>query len=244
MSFVIQGARASTPDQLAHCVTNALLRPGVALARTWLSAGADLHLAASVGAPTGGGTYARLDGQFGRVPFGVGKIGQIAATRTPLVVRSIRGDEDWLANPGWVARQGIRAFLGYPLISGDELKGVLAVFDRAAPSDSTLEEVQFLADYAAARLADLRERDAWLAGTRAIESRDQASAAASRAVEASAPLSSRIVTRAGLRAFERETIETALAETRGRVFGPRGAAALLGMKPTTLASRIKALGIR
>jgi transcriptional regulator with GAF, ATPase, and Fis domain len=43
--------------------------------------------------------------------------------------------------------------------------------------------------------------------------------------------------------MEKQTIEAALARTSGRVFGPEGAAALLGMKPTTLASRIKALAI-
>jgi len=42
---------------------------------------------------------------------------------------------------------------------------------------------------------------------------------------------------------ERRSIEAALARTNGRVFGASGAAALLGMKPTTLASRIKALGL-
>ena len=35
----------------------------------------------------------------------------------------------------------------------------------------------------------------------------------------------------------------ALAQTKGKIFGPNGAAELLGMKGTTLASRIKALGL-
>ena len=39
-------------------------------------------------------------------------------------------------------------------------------------------------------------------------------------------------------------IEAALRASGGRVSGSRGAAQLLGMKPTTLASRIQALGIR
>jgi transcriptional regulator with GAF, ATPase, and Fis domain len=43
---------------------------------------------------------------------------------------------------------------------------------------------------------------------------------------------------------EREMIEAALAETRGRVSGPSGAAAKLGIPPSTLESRIKALKIR
>ncbi|WP_449409669.1 sigma 54-interacting transcriptional regulator [Methylobacterium komagatae] len=45
------------------------------------------------------------------------------------------------------------------------------------------------------------------------------------------------------RARDRAEIEAALALTGGRVFGPGGAAELLGVKPTTLASRIKAHGI-
>ena len=42
---------------------------------------------------------------------------------------------------------------------------------------------------------------------------------------------------------EREIIEAALAQTRGRVSGPSGAAAKLGMPPSTLEDRIKALKI-
>jgi len=42
---------------------------------------------------------------------------------------------------------------------------------------------------------------------------------------------------------EREIIEAALAETRGRVSGPSGAAAKLRIPPSTLATRIKALKI-
>ena len=51
-------------------------------------------------------------------------------------------------------------------------------------------------------------------------------------------------TRAELKQRERESITNALAQANGKIFGPEGAAALLGMKPTTLASRIKALGLQ
>jgi transcriptional regulator with PAS, ATPase and Fis domain len=43
---------------------------------------------------------------------------------------------------------------------------------------------------------------------------------------------------------ERESVIAALAQANGKISGPRGAAELLGMKPTTLASRIKALGLK
>src|SRR5262249_61808215 len=42
---------------------------------------------------------------------------------------------------------------------------------------------------------------------------------------------------------ERVMIETALAETSGRVSGPSGAAVRLGLKSSTLESKIKALNI-
>ena len=54
------------------------------------------------------------------------------------------------------------------------------------------------------------------------------------------------VVRRGLRlaAAEREQILTALDQTGWRIRGPAGAAALLGLQPTTLESRIKKLGLK
>jgi transcriptional regulator with GAF, ATPase, and Fis domain len=52
-----------------------------------------------------------------------------------------------------------------------------------------------------------------------------------------------ILTRDQWKRLERESIVAALKRCGGRVFGDRGAATLLAMQPTTLASRIKALGI-
>jgi formate hydrogenlyase transcriptional activator len=52
-----------------------------------------------------------------------------------------------------------------------------------------------------------------------------------------------ILTRDELKRRERETIISALKQANGKVSGPGGAAELLGMKPSTLASRISSLGI-
>jgi formate hydrogenlyase transcriptional activator len=54
---------------------------------------------------------------------------------------------------------------------------------------------------------------------------------------------SAVLTSGELKRRERENLQVALAQTGGKVFGPTGAAALLGMKPTTVISRIKALGL-
>jgi transcriptional regulator with GAF, ATPase, and Fis domain len=51
-------------------------------------------------------------------------------------------------------------------------------------------------------------------------------------------------TEADLRRAAREAVESALREAGGRIYGRGGAAERLGLKPTTLASRIKALGLR
>ena len=47
-----------------------------------------------------------------------------------------------------------------------------------------------------------------------------------------------------LRRQERENLLVALEATHWRISGPAGAAKLLGLRPTTLASKIKALGLR
>ncbi len=53
-----------------------------------------------------------------------------------------------------------------------------------------------------------------------------------------------ILTRAELKERERQSIIAALEQTNGKIFGPGGAAALLAMRPTTLASRLAALGLK
>jgi transcriptional regulator with GAF, ATPase, and Fis domain len=52
-----------------------------------------------------------------------------------------------------------------------------------------------------------------------------------------------ILTEAERRDRYRREVVSALERAQGRIAGPRGAAALLGLKPTTLRSRIQALGI-
>ena len=63
--------------------------------------------------------------------------------------------------------------------------------------------------------------------------------APSTAAEAPAP----ILTATQLRALEADNLRRALREARGRIYGAEGAAALVGLKPTTFASRMKSLGV-
>ncbi len=64
-------------------------------------------------------------------------------------------------------------------------------------------------------------------------------------VRGEAPIATRIevATRDDWKRQERESIMRALQQAGGKVSGQRGAAELLGMRPTTLSSRLKAMGI-
>jgi transcriptional regulator with GAF, ATPase, and Fis domain len=52
------------------------------------------------------------------------------------------------------------------------------------------------------------------------------------------------LTRKQLLALERRSIQEALQKSGGKIYGPGGAAELLGLRPTTLSSKIAALGIK
>jgi len=58
------------------------------------------------------------------------------------------------------------------------------------------------------------------------------------------PPVSAFVTQSELEARERANLLAALEAAKWKIYGPGGAAQLLGMKPTTLASRLRSLGIR
>jgi DNA-binding NtrC family response regulator len=70
------------------------------------------------------------------------------------------------------------------------------------------------------------------------------SAAADPAPRSTLNAAEGFMTERELRAHERKNLLAALAEAGWRIYGRDGAAALLGIKPTTLTSRMKALGIK
>ena len=64
-----------------------------------------------------------------------------------------------------------------------------------------------------------------------------------REKRSSRPTNQQVANKLAAQAQEKATIEAALAETRGRVSGAQGAAAKLGMHPSTLDAKIRSLGI-
>ena len=127
----------------------------------------------------------------------------------------------------------MRGFVAVPLEYGDRAIGVLAVFSRGEPGERECRVLMHIAGLGALALGSLRAfRE--LASER---NRVVARAARRRAPgPASDPLRP-------LAESEREIIERVLVHTAGRVSGSGGAAAVLRLKPTTLFSRMKKLGI-
>jgi transcriptional regulator with GAF, ATPase, and Fis domain len=70
-----------------------------------------------------------------------------------------------------------------------------------------------------------------------------ASGGPGEAAPAPGPAADTVLTDAEVRRLEADNIRRALRLAGGKVSGPGGAAEMLGIKPTTLASRIKALGL-
>ena len=112
-----------------------------AFARIWtLNAQQDtLELQASAG------MYTHLDGAHSRVPVGKLKIGRIAQERKPHLTNDVLHDP-WIGDPEWARRESMVAFAGYPLMVGDDIVGVMAMFARRPLGQFTLDGLRTVAD--------------------------------------------------------------------------------------------------
>ncbi|MGV3773140.1 MAG: hydrogenase, partial [Verrucomicrobiales bacterium] len=52
--------------------------------------------------------YSNVSGSFHRIPIGERKIGQIAASGKPMLIRTVTGNEPWVADPDWIQREAIK----------------------------------------------------------------------------------------------------------------------------------------
>jgi formate hydrogenlyase transcriptional activator len=150
-------------------------QPGVALARIWLlpsihlpssrgqppdaTEGMEhLHLVASAGTPINspGEDWSLLQGHFARLPMHVGKVGQVAAERHPILIKDITHEDSWIVRPEWAKREAIRSFAAYPLLFRDKLLGVMATFSRKPLEDQEFAWLGLFANHAAVAIANTR----------------------------------------------------------------------------------------
>lgn len=128
---------------------------GAAFARIWtLDPGEGvLRLQASAG------MYTHLDGPHSTIRVGELKIGLIAADRRPHITNDVAVDPR-ISDPEWALREHMVAFAGHPLVVGQRVVGVMALFARHRLSTEVLEELGSISD-TIAQFVD-RERTAAL----------------------------------------------------------------------------------
>jgi transcriptional regulator with GAF, ATPase, and Fis domain len=192
-----------------------------------------LHLTASAGLTR------RIDGPFRRFPLGARKVGEVAITRTPYVLSQDLAGAG-LAEATWLATHRVRSFAALPIVHGERCLGVLALFSRREITAPELGLLEGAARCAAAIVAASRERasrEIARPGGERVASADPTGDPGAQETPSARELRT-------LAAIEREAIERVLRHTAGRVSGPHGAAKILGLKPTTLESRMKKLGAR
>jgi GAF domain-containing protein len=135
-----------------HAVTESMVENfEAAFARLWVldDTGQTLLLRAS------SGLYTHLDGGHAQVPVGKFKIGLIAEERQPHLTNDILNDPR-LGDPVWAKQEGMVAFAGYPLLVGERLIGVLAMFARQPLPTETLTILGRLAERAAVAIDNRR----------------------------------------------------------------------------------------
>lgn len=160
---------------MRRVVTLLAERPHVALARIWLldegdlcsdCAGAErcadhnkcLRLVASAGTRqnAAGPDWSRTDGEYQRIPLGVGKIGRIAASGEQIVIGDLTRNPDWLARNPWAAKLCLRGFNAQPIKSKDEVLGVIAIFTYIPTPDRGPAWMRIFADEIAGALVNAR----------------------------------------------------------------------------------------
>jgi len=150
-------------------------QPGVALARIWQHAPGDicdscflrdecrdrtrcLHLVASAGTAlhSPGEDWSLLNGHFRRMPMNSFIVGVVGATGKAILIQDVATEHLHLARPEWVHREGIRSIAAHPLISRDDVLGVLATLTREPLDERAFAWLGTFANQAAVAIANAR----------------------------------------------------------------------------------------
>jgi PAS domain S-box-containing protein len=146
----------SLDETLQRCAESLVRHTRAAAGRIWTVDPKDpqvLEIKASAGSST------RNDLPRERKLVGEPMIGRIAAERRPYLSNEISG-EPALADLSWIEREGIAAFAGHPLLVGERLMGVVALFFKKPMTEAVLSAVATVADEIAVGIDRLRAVDA------------------------------------------------------------------------------------
>jgi signal transduction histidine kinase len=140
---------------LQRCCEAVVKHLDASFARIWLldEAGTTLELKASAG------KYTHKDGAHARVPVGSFKIGLIAQERRAHFTNDVLTDAR-IADKEWAQREGMIAFAGHPIVFGETLLGVLALFATAPLPDDTASGLEGVVDTLAQSIERKRAEEA------------------------------------------------------------------------------------
>jgi transcriptional regulator with GAF, ATPase, and Fis domain len=172
LPVILSIAQAEDPPSVLGQIIKAIMtNEHVALARIWFldqdrscpvcgRAGEEmaLHMRASGGrAREAGADWSRIAGSHHRVPLhSERKLSHMARTGEPVLISDIAGDHDAIIDRDWARREQIEGFIGHPLHFRGGIVGVLAVFLRVHPNQSTLEWLSTFAAHAAVAIGNCR----------------------------------------------------------------------------------------
>jgi PAS domain S-box-containing protein len=140
-------------ETLQRCADAVVRHLDAALVRIWTltETGDALELIASTGA------VAHRDAET--MPITDALTGAVARERQPYVSNHIEADAR-VHDQAWVAREGLAAFAGYPLIVQDRVLGVLELFARAPFSEFVTKALTSMADAMAVGIERRRAEEA------------------------------------------------------------------------------------
>ncbi|HEX5085032.1 MAG TPA: PAS domain S-box protein, partial [Blastocatellia bacterium] len=123
ISDILTSGDITLRQSLQKCAEALVAHLDAAFARIWLFNEKEqaLELQASAG------LYTRIDGTHSRVPLGKFMIGMIAEEKAPSVSNDLANDPR-VNDREWAIREGMVSFAGYPLLMGDRVIGVIAMF--------------------------------------------------------------------------------------------------------------------
>ncbi|MFN0108101.1 MAG: PAS domain S-box protein [Blastocatellia bacterium] len=128
-------------QMLQQCSEAVVEHLDAAYARIWLlnEAGDVLELQSSAGMHT------NVNDPQAKVPVGQFRIGKIAEEKAPHLTNDVPNDPH-VGDREWAEREGMQAFAGYPLMLGERLVGVMAMFSRQKLEADTLNALALIAD--------------------------------------------------------------------------------------------------
>ncbi len=94
------------------------------------------------------GVSANPHPHFHRIPFEYGNIGRIAQDKVPIWCNDLPADDDF-PDKSWILENGFQSFSGHPLVFGDDVAGVLALFSRRIMNQSEFGHVSAFTSQAA-----------------------------------------------------------------------------------------------